>query len=542
MRAQKFITLLLVLSIAFVCLSSCRRRSDAFVIAYSDNVSTLDPIGSATVDAASERMRVLMFNSLVRKNEKFDYVGDLANYQRSDDGLTYTFTMRDGVKFHDGKPLTSADAKYTLDTLLFGDLASKSGKAASFFETVETEKQTNLAEAPPKKTNKQPYITSVEAPDARTLILHLRKKFPQLLPNLVPISIIPQGSAEQQKDHPLGTGPFKFVSWDASQQVLDLAANQEYWEGAPHIPALRVRVITDANAMQAELRSGRANMAPLPTNLSPDSIKALGQDPNLQVQQFPGANVNIITFNVTSAPLDKVEVRQAIAYAVDRESIVRDLYLGQAQIAHSILPENSWAYTPGQKYSYDPEKAKQLLDEAGFRDPDGNGPQMRFPKPIVIKINAASTAARNVTSVVQDYLKKVGIPLQIETVENNTLRSQLLQGQFQLTYGQWVGGNTDPVFYKDLFESSEIPTKDRASRNRSRYSNPELDSLIEEAVNTLDQNKAAATYAKVQDIISRDLPLFTLWYQANIAVTRKGVGNVNIRPDGDWEFVRQVTP
>jgi peptide/nickel transport system substrate-binding protein len=528
MRARKFITLLLVFVIASFSLMSCKRRSDAFVIAYSDNVSTLDPIGSTTVDAASERMRVLMFNSLVRKNDKFDYVGDLADYQRSDDGLTYTFTIRDGIKFHDGRPLTSADAKYTLDTLLFGDLASKSGKAASFFETTDG--------------NKQSYITSVEAPDARTVVLHLRKQFPQLLPNLVPISIVPQGSAAQQKDHPLGTGPFKFVSWDQSQQVLDLEANQDYWEGAPHIPALRVRVITDANAMQAELRSGRANMAPLPTNLSPDSIKALKQDANLQVQQFPGANVNIITFNVTSAPLDKVQVRQAIAYAIDRESIVRDLYLGQAQIAHSILPENSWAYTPGQKYSYDPEKAKQLLDEAGFRDPDGDGPQMRFPQPIVIKINAASTAARNVASVIQDYLKKVGIPMQIETVENNTLRSQLLQGQFQLTYGQWVGGNTDPVFYKDLFESSEIPTKDRASRNRSRYSNRDLDILIEEAVNTLDQKNAAVTYSKVQDIISRDLPLFPLWYQANIVVARKGVGNIKVRADGDWEFVRQVTP
>jgi peptide/nickel transport system substrate-binding protein len=527
MRARTFITLLLSLVIASLMLTNCRQRSDAFVIAYSDNVSTLDPIGSATVDAASERMRVLMFNSLVRKNEKFDYVGDLANYQRSDDGLTYTFTMRDGVKFHDGKALTSADAKYTLDTLIFGDLSSKSGKAASFFETTDG--------------NKQSYITSIEAPDARTVVLHLRKLFPQLIPNLVPISIIPQGSADQQKDHPLGTGPFKFVSWDASQQVLDLESNQEYWEGAPHIPALRVRVITDANAMQAELRSGRASMAPLPTNLSPDSIKSLGADPNLQVQQFQGANVNIITFNVTSAPLDKVQVRQAIAYAIDRESIVRDLYLGQAQIAHSILPENSWAYSPGQKYSYDPGKAKQLLDEAGFRDPDGDGPQMRFPQPLVIKINAASTAARNVTSVIQDYLKKIGIPMQIETLDNNTLRNQLPLGQFQMTYGQWVGGNTDPVFYKDLFESSEIPTKDRPSRNRSRYGNPELDRLIEEAINTLDQNKAAVTYAQVQDIVSRDLPLLPLWYQANMVVARKGVGNIKLRPDGDWEFVRQVT-
>src|SRR5882762_2862258 len=121
------ISLLLVL----VFSSTCRRQSNVFVIALSDNVKTIDPIGSASVDAASERVRTLMFNSLVKKDEKFDYVGELAsNIQRSDDGLTFTFTIRDGVKFQDGRSLTSADAKYTFDTLLANTFA----KSASFFE------------------------------------------------------------------------------------------------------------------------------------------------------------------------------------------------------------------------------------------------------------------------------------------------------------------------------------------------------------------------------------------------------------------------
>src|ERR1051325_8651311 len=112
-------------------LAGCRRRSTSFVIALGDNIRTIDPIGSPSVDAASERVRVLMFNSLVRKNEKFDYVGELASdIKRADDGLFFTFTLHDGVKFHDGRPLTSADAKYTLDTVL----ANKFAKAASFFE------------------------------------------------------------------------------------------------------------------------------------------------------------------------------------------------------------------------------------------------------------------------------------------------------------------------------------------------------------------------------------------------------------------------
>src|SRR5437660_1583187 len=146
--------------------STCRRnRGGAFVIALSDNVKTIDPIGSPSVDAASERVRSLMFNSLVKKDEKFDYVPELAsNIQRSDDGLTFTFTLREGVTFHDGRPFTSADAKYTLDTVL----ASTFAKAASFFEGAGA--------------NKTSYVNSVKAPDAHTLIIRLTNPWTGLLP------------------------------------------------------------------------------------------------------------------------------------------------------------------------------------------------------------------------------------------------------------------------------------------------------------------------------------------------------------------------
>jgi ABC-type transport system substrate-binding protein len=320
------------------------------VIALSDNIKTIDPIGSPSVDAASERIRALMFNSLVKKNEKFDYVPELASsIDRSEDGLTFTFKLRDGVTFQDGRAFTSADAKYTLDTVL----ASTFAKAASFFEGAGA--------------NKKSYVKNVEAPDVRTLVIHLNKQWTGLLPNLVPIAMIPKDSYESQKTHPLGTGPFKFVSFDSAQQIVDLEAYPNYYDGPAHFKALRVRVISDSNAMQAELQSGRVDIAPLPTSLSPDSIRALGKDPNLKVEQFPGSNLNHITFNTKEAPLDNVKVRQAIAYAIDRQAIIEALLLGQGKIAHSILPEESWAYTPGTTYQYDPAKAKQLLDEAGFK-------------------------------------------------------------------------------------------------------------------------------------------------------------------------------
>src|SRR5213594_1615801 len=241
-RAKRMRRLRSLLTFAMVAILillpvGCRRRSNVFVIALSDNVKTIDPIGSPSVDAASERVRTLMFNSLVKKDEKFDYVPELAsNIQRSADGLTFTFTLRDGVTFHDGRSFTSADAKYTLDTVL----ASTFAKAASFFEGVGA--------------NRKAFVKSVEAPDAHTLVIRLNNPWTGLLPNLVPIAVIPSGSYESQKTHPVGTGPFKFKSYDSSQQVVEMEANQNYWDGPPKIPVLRARVISDSNAMQAELK------------------------------------------------------------------------------------------------------------------------------------------------------------------------------------------------------------------------------------------------------------------------------------------------
>jgi peptide/nickel transport system substrate-binding protein len=494
----------------------CRRggNNEAFVIALGDNIRTIDPIGSPSVDAASERLRTLIFNSLVKKNEKFEYVGELASdIKRSDDGLTFTFTLQDGVKFHDGRVLTSADVKYTLDLLFSSNFA----KSASFYEG--------------EGTDKRSLIKSVDAPDARTVIVTLTKPWVGLLSNLVPIPIIPKDSYESQKTHPVGTGPFKFIRYDNTQQVCDVEAFNDYWEGAPKLPAIRVRVISDMNAMQAELQSGRVDIAPMPTSLSPDAVKRLEQDPNLQVKAFQGSNVVLLTLNTASPPLDNVKVRQAIAYAIDRESLIKNLLLGYGKIAHSIIPEESWSYSPGQTYAYDPAAAKRLLAEAG----------VRFDKPVVYKLSGSSIAGRQYAGVIQNQLKEVGIPVEIQTPEQNTLFDELRRGNFQIAYTQWVGGNQDPIFYKDLFATSEIPTQTRPSRNRSRYSNPELDKLLEEAVNTFDRARARDLYTQIQAIVSRDVPILPLWYQSNIVIAKKNVQNIQVNASGDWGFVRNLS-
>jgi ABC-type transport system substrate-binding protein len=323
-------------------------KSGPFVVVLESNPATLDQLRST--DASGERMRQLMFNSLVRKDENFDYVGDLASdIQTSPDGLSYTFRLRDGVKFHNGKAFTSADAKYTLDTLL----ASDSPKSNDFFEGTGAERR--------------PFVKAVETPDPLTLVVRLSKPLNKFLSSLVPVGMMPQGyTTDQQRQSPVGTGAFKFARYDESQQIIDLAAHDAYWGGAPAVKQLRVRTILDANTLQAEMRSGGVDLAAV-ANLQPDTYEALRQDASLKVEQFPGVNVVYLLFNVTAEPLSDARVRQAVAYAIDRQAIVKELLLGQARVANSVLPEQSWAYSPGQVYNFDPEKAKQILDEAGFK-------------------------------------------------------------------------------------------------------------------------------------------------------------------------------
>ncbi len=535
-------TLVLTLTIA------CRKQSTEFVtVALSEKFTTLDTLTSTASDSAADRVRNLIFNTLVRKNESFDYVGELAkDISVSPDGMTVTFTLRDNVKFHNGKVFTSADVRYTFDELF----KSNSFKSKAFFDTVpigkgESTDASKAASAPANtnsnagtkpaeepKTKSVPHIISLETPDSQTVVITVTRPAlkNQLLSNLVAIPMIPEGSIDQQKDQPVGSGPFKFVNFDQSQNIVELAGNADYWEGAPKVEKLRIKTVTDANALQAELQTGGVDLAPNPSNLPPDSVRSLGASPTLKVEQSDGSNIQYLVFNTQSPQLNKTKIREAIGYAIDRQKIVSELLFDQAKVAHSIVPQQSWAYTPGTEYRYDPAKAKQLLKEAGYKN-----------EPIVFKYSSGNAYVNQYAQVIQNSLTDVGINVQIETLEVNTIRTQLAQGQFQMYTGIWIGGNQDPIFLRDLFTTGKIPGGSVACCNRSRYSNPELDTILEDAVNAVDRETAKELYVRAQDIVSRELPLYPLWYPANLVVANKRIGNIKISGSGDWSFLKDIT-
>ncbi len=517
-------------------------------VALPEKFSSFDTLTATTApDASAERIKSLIFNTLVRKNESFEYVGELAkDIKTSADGLAITFTLRDGVKFHNGKELTSADVKYTFDELFKTDGKSVSFKAGAFFDTAPDKPEgpktnaspssspANANSKPPEpaKTKRIAHIKSIETPDSKTVVFTISRPAlkNQLLSNLVAIPIIPDGTSAQLKDNPIGSGPFKFVSFDASQSIVELAAFPDYWEGAPKIEKLRIKTVTDANSLQAELTTGNVDIAPNPNNLPPDTLKSLGSTPSLKVEQTDGSNIQYLVFNTQSPPLNNAKVRQAIAYAVDRQKIVTELLLDQAKVADSILPPQSWAFVAGTKYPYDPAKAKQLLKDAGYKD-----------EPINFKFGSGHAYVNQYSQAIQSSLKEAGLNVQIETLDRPTIVSQLAQGQFQMYTGIWVGGNQDPIFFRNLFSSTMIPSDIVPCCNRGRYSNPEVDKNIEAAFNETDNAKAKDIYGKVWNGVSADMPLLPLWYPANMVVANKRIGNIKINASGDWSFLKDIT-
>jgi peptide/nickel transport system substrate-binding protein len=527
---RSFLALILIAIFAFSF--SCRRTSSDFVtVALPENFTTFDTLTTTQSDSAAERVRNLIFNTLVRKSESFDYVGELAKEIRtSDDGKTVTFVLQDNVKFQNGKDLTSADVKYTFDEMF----KANGYKSGAFFDTEVSSApgNSNANSASTDKTRRVPHITSLETPDRKTVIITVARPAlrNQLLSNLVAIPIIAEGTVAQQKDQPMGTGPFKFVRFDPSQNIVEFESNPNYWEGAPKVSKLRLKTVQDANSLQAELQTGGVDIAPLPSNLPPDAIRSLGNSPTLKVEQSNGSNLQYLVFNTQSPPLNDAKIRQAIGFAIDREKIIKELLFDQGRIANSILPPESWAYAQGTDYHYDPAKAKQLLSESGYKG-----------EPIKFNYGSTNAAVNQYSQVIQSSLNDIGLTVQIETMDVNVLRKQLATGQFQMYTGIWIGGNQDPIFLRDLFASSRIPGENVNCCNRSRYKNPELDKLVEDAINATDRNQAKELYGKAQEIVSRDVPLFPLWYPANIVIANRRIGNIKVGPSGDWGFLKDIT-
>jgi len=489
--------------IAVLPLLSCSAKPDrnTLVMIIESSPANLDP--RVGLDAQSERIDSLIFDDLLARGDDLNVAPGLAERWEIPDPLTYIFHLHRGVRFHDGRPLKSRDVKWTFDSLLEGRIHSV--KTANFR-----------------------FVERIDAPDDFTVIFHMKEPDSPLLWNLSDgaVGIVPYGSGDEMTTHPMGSGPFKFVSAETDREVI-LERNDDYWGGKPKLARVRFAVVPDETTEALELRKGSGDIAI--NSLTPDTVATLRRDPALAVEHAPGTEVQYLGFNLRDPILKDVRVRQAIAYALDRRPMIEYLWGGQAEPARSVLPPQSWAYNGDvPAYDHDPDKARKLLDAAGY--PVING--VRFH--IVMK-SSTIESTRLMVAVMQQQLRGVGIALDIRSFETATFLSDVTHGAFQMYGLRWVGGNEDPDIFEYTSDSAKFPPN---GANRAFYSNPKVDALIDQARREIDPYMRKPLYAEVQRILAEDVPYINLWYLDNVLVHSRRVKNLKLNPAGDYDFLR----
>jgi peptide/nickel transport system substrate-binding protein len=484
-------------------LLSCSSKPDpnTLVMVIESSPANLDP--RVGVDAQSERIDNLIFDDLLSRGDNLDVAPGLAERWEIPDPLTYIFHLHHGVRFHDGRLLTSRDVKWTFDSLMQGKVRST-------------------------KAGVYRFVDHIDAPDDFTVIFHMKEPSATLLWNLSDgaIGIVPYGSGNETAAHPIGSGPFKFVSSETDKEVI-LERNGDYWGEKAKLARVRFAVVPDATTRALELRKGSGDATI--NALTPDTVSALERDPALAVERAPGTVLAYLGFNLRDPTLKDVRVRQAIAYALDRRPMIEYLWRGEAQPASSILPPQSWAYDGDVPlYDHDPDKARTLLDAAGY--PATNG--VRFH--IAMKTSTDENT-RLMVAVMQQQLREVGIALDIRSFEFATFFNDVTHGAFQMYGLRWIGGNEDPDIFEYAFHSAKFPPN---GANRGFYSDPRVDELIDQARREVDPKMRKPIYAEVQRILAEDLPYIDLWYLDNVLVHNKRVLNLKLNPAGNYDFLR----
>jgi peptide/nickel transport system substrate-binding protein len=488
---------------ALLLLPSCgtvpAEHSETVTVAIESGPENLDPrVGT---DAQSERISQLLFNSLVRRNAQSQLEPDLAASWETPDPLTYVFHLRNGVTFHDGRPFTANDVVFTFRSVIDGSLLT------------------------PKTGVYKQMIAAVEARGPSTVVFTLKAPFAPFLWNLSrgAIGIVPEGAGEDFQQRLIGTGPFRFVRYTPDDEVV-IERNDAYYGRKPNVRRARFRIIPEAIVTALELRKGSLDMAE--NALSADMVESLRGDKNLRIAEAPGTIYQYIAFNLRDPVFSDLRVRQAIAHAIDRESIVKHLLRGRARLATGAIPPNNWAYAADvPAYPYDPGKARRLLAEAGH-------PDLAFTYR-----TSTDEYVRLLAAVIGQQLREVGIRMEIRSNEFSTFLDDVRRGNFQMYSLRWVGDNNDPDIFNRIFHSKMTPPN---GANRGFFSNPEVDRLIEEARAAGGTDERKQAYAEIQRIAARELPYISLWHIDNVCVFNRRISGLKLYPAGDYDFLIDI--
>ena len=463
------------------------------VYGMTQDLASLDP--HVDTDAGTRDVVFNLYEGLVKPTSDGGFIPAVASdYIISDDAKTYTFTLRDGITFHDGTPVTIEDVKYSIDRY-----AEIQGESSAFSSLVD----------------------SVEVQDDKTLVVNLKESYSEFLP-MMTIAIIPQ-SNEDPAGNPIGTGPFKYVSYTPGQN-LELEKYDGYWqEGVPSLDSVEFKFIADVDTAFVELQAGTIDILKYLTSAQAET---LGDDYN--IVQGSMNLVHAMYLNSAYEPLSKTEVRQALCYAVDRDAINNFIFGGKSHIIGShMIPAMSKYYEPEAEtvYSYDPEKAKELLADAGYADG------------FDLEITVPSSYSQHVdsTQIIADELSQVGINVTLNQVEWSTwLQDVYKGGNFQATVIGFDGTLAPSDWLK------KYVTDD--AKNFMHYSNTEYDDVFNTAYTTVDDDVKVENYKKAQMILAEDAAAVYIEDPANLVAVSKKFGGYTFYPTAaeDMSLLYQV--
>ncbi|MCA9674882.1 MAG: ABC transporter substrate-binding protein [Kofleriaceae bacterium] len=502
-------------ALAVAALASCRARrhrtpDDAIVLLIENPVATIDP--RYTLSNYETKLSRLVAPGLVTVDTP-DLSPRLALAERIDrvDDLTWDATVRADARFSDGTPVTADDVAWTFTTTIAPGSDSVYRKPW------------------------QERFVSVEALDDRRVRFHMVAPLATLMTDL-DFGIVAHHAADADGHFPggvvVGAGPYRLVSLGATEIVL--ATNPHYAGTPPRTPRLIVKVVRDAAARILMLVGGSADLVQNAVRL--DLVDDVAARPRVEVESGPSALLTYLMMNNDDPVLGDVRVRRAIAYALDREAIIAAKFSGRAVLATGLLPPGHWAYEPDvARYDHDPARARALLDEAGYPDPDGDGPQPRLH--LVYKTSADQFRVA-VARVIASQLGEVGIDVEVRAFEFGTFFSDIKKGAYQIATMQ-TSDIGEPDYYRTYFSSTRIPSPDDPNGgNRWRYRNARVDELAEAGRRELDLDRRKAMYAEIQQLVARDVPVVALWHEDNVVLHNRDVTGYQIFPNARFAGVQ----
>lgn len=507
---KNFLALVLAAALSVTMLAGCGSTATTagstnktLVFAQGADPRGLDP--AYVDDGESAKVMVNIYEGLVKyKTGSTEVEPCLAtSWKVSDDGKEYTFKLRKNVKFQDGTPFNADAVVFSVSRQL-----------------------------PPKATDDMPYasftfgpVAKVEKVDDYTVKFTLTAPYTPFLANLAMCLAAPIVSpAAVQKygdkfiEHPVGTGAFKFVSWEKGQSVT-LTRNDNYWGEKAKVSKLVFKITAENSVRASEMITGSTDAM---DGVDPNDIKKL-QSSGVKIYKSKGMNVNYMAFNCSRAPFNDPKLREAVSHAINREELVKYLYQGYSEVANSPLP----SFIPGynkdvQPYKYDPELAKSMLKDAGKSNLKIKIITYSNPRPYN-PVNGQKLA-----EAVQNYLSKVGITADIVVYPWTEYKQKAAQGEGDIMFYGWTGDNGDADNFLSLFDSKEI----KSTLNAAKYSNPQVDALLEQGRTLPNGDARNKVYQQIQEIVTKDAPWLPISYADDLAAYSSKVTGFSYHPTG----------